>query len=628
MLTLQRSVHFGRVVNHTGLMLLTTLVCLITTVCQHARAQAVDRFERGAVTLTPGKWVDVSALTLTNGKPAPTRTAARLQWTDTALRVQFDCDDANVLTRVEGRDDPTLWQDDCVEIFLDMGHAHDLDGDWVHLLVTASGQVMDQRGPVGSYFTSGEPGNGQLAFNIEGLTIKTARRDKGWTAEIAIPWKSIGGAPEAGTIWGFNLGRENHPDEEYQTLFATRGPFFRIERWGHLAFVAADGDMGAVAAQIDAEHANLIKAANDARLLRERFEAHRYMPGQTWVELDNAIYGAKPDERGPIGGGKGFTDVVTAGDYTVRSLASLIEALAKAKAGEVIFIPGDLEIDVSAMIYTEKLVLKIPAGVTLASDRGVNGSDGAVILSDTFQTSPMISTEGDDVTIKGLRLRGPDTKIRNEHHDRAYTANTEGRDQNYYYKLPTSDGVTTDHNRLKIINCEISGWSHGGVYFRRGKDHMVTHSYLHHNRRQGLGYGVAMDIAEVIVEHSLFDHNRHDIAATGRPGSGYIARNNVVGYHDAMSHHFDMHGGEDRKDGTNIAGDYIHVYNNTFYGSGRPVAIRGAAQKEELIHHNFFPRHRPPATSGDLKRYEGGASVRSRGKPEIRDNAYLITHIE
>jgi hypothetical protein len=597
-------------------------------VCHRAAAQGADRFERGVVTVEQSKGTDVGPLTLTNGKAAPSRTTARVQWTADALLVQFSCEDKTVHTQVQGRDNPELWRNDCVEIFLDTGHAHDLNGDWIHLLVTADGQVMDQRGPVAGYFTSGEPENGNLAFDLEGVKVKTERTDSGWTAEVTIPWAAIGNVPKAGEVWGFNLGRENHPDGEYQTLFPTRGPFFRIDRWGHLAFTEGPEQRDATQALIDKAHDAAEAREGDRALYRERFEAHRNSPEQSWVEVNGVIYGAKADDRGPIGGGAGYRDVVTKGDHTVRSLAGLIDALAKVKAGEVIFIPGDVEIDVTEMIYTDKLVLKVPAGVTLASDRGVNGSPGAIIMSDAFATQPMILVAGDDVTIKGLRVRGPDTKIRNEHHNRAYASDSSGRDQGYYYKFPTSDGVQTDASRLTVANCEISGWSHGGVYLRRGTGHLVTHSHLHHNRRQGLGYGVSMDIAEVVIEYNLFSHNRHDIAATGRPGSGYVARHNIVAAHEAVSHHFDMHGGGDRKDGTNIAGDYIRVYNNSFFATGQPVAIRGAAQKEELIYHNWFPRHRPPNQPGDILGYSSRTAVRTRGQAEIRDNAYLTIHTE
>ena len=77
----------------------------------------------------------------------------------------------------------------------------------------------------------------------------------------------------------------------------------------------------------------------------------------TWVEIGGAVYGAKPDERGPIGGGKGYANAVTAGDYTAKSLDALLDALSKAKAGQVVFIPAETEIDLKSRIYIEQLVL-------------------------------------------------------------------------------------------------------------------------------------------------------------------------------------------------------------------------------------------------------------------------------
>ena len=57
---------------------------------------------------------------------------------------------------------------------------------------------------------------------------------------------------------------------------------------------------------------------------------------QTWVEIDNIVYGAKGDERGPIGGGKGYANIVTKGDFIVKDLDALLDALSKAKAGQVV----------------------------------------------------------------------------------------------------------------------------------------------------------------------------------------------------------------------------------------------------------------------------------------------------
>ena len=77
----------------------------------------------------------------------------------------------------------------------------------------------------------------------------------------------------------------------------------------------------------------------------------------TWVEIDNVVYGAKPDETGPIGGAKGYANIVTKGDYAVKDLDALLDALSKAKAGQVVFIAGETTIDLTARIYIDQLVL-------------------------------------------------------------------------------------------------------------------------------------------------------------------------------------------------------------------------------------------------------------------------------
>jgi len=60
---------------------------------------------------------------------------------------------------------------------------------------------------------------------------------------------------------------------------------------------------------------------------------------QSCVERDGVLYGAQADERGPIGGGEGYTAIVTEGDYTATTLEELIAALEQAQPGETVFIP-------------------------------------------------------------------------------------------------------------------------------------------------------------------------------------------------------------------------------------------------------------------------------------------------
>ena len=52
-----------------------------------------------------------------------------------------------------------------------------------------------------------------------------------------------------------------------------------------------------------------------------------------------------------------------------------------------------------------------------------------------------------------------------------------------------------------------------------------------------------------------------------------------------------MHGGRDRRDGTDIAGRSIEIHHNTFRAPETPIVIRGVPQESCRVHHNWFPRH-------------------------------------
>lgn len=336
------------------------------------------------------------------------------------------------------------------------------------------------------------------------------------------------------------------------------------------------------------------------------------LPAPVAVTLDATRFGAQADDRGPIGGGAGCADLLVGGDHIVRSAAELVAVLAVVQAGEVVFFPGDAEIDLTGRVLIEGLELVIPGGVTLASDRGREGSPGALLFSDAFKTQPLLVTGGADVRLTGLRLRGPDAKRRIEHHRRAYRMGEDSLGSGYYYKLPTSDGIRAQHDRLSVVNCELAGWSHAAVDLCRGDGHVVRHSFLHHNQRQGLGYGVCLDVASATIERNLFDWNRHSIAGTGRPGCSYVARHNVE-RGESLSHCFDMHGGRDRKDGTDIAGTRIVFERNTFLGTALSIRIRGVPEESVRVEGNWF-RHADAAHS-----VQGGERL------NLGENAYGLS---
>lgn len=309
---------------------------------------------------------------------------------------------------------------------------------------------------------------------------------------------------------------------------------------------------------------------------------------KSWLEIQGKIYGARPDETGPTGGGSGYSRIVTKGDYTVEDLEGLLNALALAKEGQVIFIPSEKCIDLTTSIYIDQLVLDIPGGVTLASDRGVNGSNGATLMSDALKTPQMIRANGPNVRLTGLRLQGPNPKRHMEHHKKSFGPGGEGH--SYYYRFPTSRGIVSEFSSLVIDNCEIFAFSRCAMSLTNGDGHHIHHNFIHQCQYNGLGYGVSHNAASSIIEHNLFEANRHSIAGTGVPGSGYIARHNVV-LGTSLSHCFDMHGGRDRKDNTNVAGSSIEIYNNTFWPPEKAIGIRGEPEGYCKVYQNWFPKY-------------------------------------
>lgn len=350
-------------------------------------------------------------------------------------------------------------------------------------------------------------------------------------------------------------------------------------------------------------------------------------PSPTWMEFNGQIYGAKPDTQGPLGGGAGYTRVARGGDRIVTTEAELIEALAGAKAGQTIFIPGDVELDFTDWVFTNApFSLGLPAGVTLAGDRGLSGSRGALLKSDAFQTSPLIEVLGPDARITGLRLRGPDPDRRLAFHHRVfYEIKGDDDGSKAYYSFPNSDAIRSKFGRLEVDNCEISAWSHAGVFACGGPGYHVHHCHIHHTQRMGLGYGVCVHMdSQCLVEFCVFQDNKHHIASSGMPGVGYEARHNLVlpltrthlgrtGKHYGQDHLFDMHGGRDRLDGTDIAGSFLRVHHNTFVHTPEivPVCIRGVPQEAAHVYRNWFYAAAP-----------GPRVVDTGGCTEVVDNAY------
>lgn len=268
-----------------------------------------------------------------------------------------------------------------------------------------------------------------------------------------------------------------------------------------------------------------------------------------------------------IGGGEGYQNIVPPSEATFRvnSLTELRQALDSAEDGDIVYVNGSADID------TGSAELIVSSGVTLASNRGINGAPGGRLRTDDRPWG-MLRAQ-DDARITGLRIGGPRW------------------DWVSYGK--TEMGVDAQGSGVEIDNIEAYGWGYASV--RAPADTHVHHSYLHHNSMEGLGYGVAVSPdGQPLIEYNMFEHNRHSVESDG---GGYTARYNYV-KGPSISHVFDQH---------RPGGDTIKIYNNTIEvvenaqknKKAPGVAIRGVPDNIAEIHNNWFYNPEEPRETPD-----------------------------
>jgi hypothetical protein len=292
----------------------------------------------------------------------------------------------------------------------------------------------------------------------------------------------------------------------------------------------------------------------------------------------NETYGAEDSNPtgNPIGGGAGYSDIISKTDPRVKFVVSTTDqfesALESAQAGDVVYIEETAVIDLTG-VYTG---LTIPAGVTVASNRGENGSLGGTIVQNAKNDPSNLAGQcalkaaGEGVRLTGVRLEGPHKTT-----DRIKAIKR---------------GFISGHNNTEVDNCEISGWSYAGVSVGSGTTYAahVHHNYIHHCQRGGYGYGV-LNGGVTLVEANIFDHCRHAVADSGSTDHFYEARYNIFdpGY---TSRTLDMHG-----EGKDNCGS-IYVHHNTFKDTSIGAArIRSVPLKTAYFENNWYWNTKDPA---------------------------------
>lgn len=182
--------------------------------------------------------------------PAPIRDFVILNSTDRARNqteawLAFDSD--NLYIAVKAHDiemaklqatiterDGKLFSDDVIEVFLDVAY------DRFHFVQLAFN-------PLGTQWDGAGDGAGWLP-DWNGLwTVKTARGADFWSAEVAIPFATLGLSAASGPVWGLNLCRERPADGELSCWSQTGSRFAVPSAFGDLR---VDADLAPFALEL------------------------------------------------------------------------------------------------------------------------------------------------------------------------------------------------------------------------------------------------------------------------------------------------------------------------------------------------------------------------------------------
>jgi len=163
-------------------------------------------------------------------KPAVDQTEAWVTYDDQALYVaaRLYTRTPDELKAIETARDASVWQDDCLEIFVDPQHTHSECYQFV-------------ANSIGSQFDALLPGGGKgrgRAWNGT-WTVKTAVDKDAWLVEMRLPFEDFGRRPESGETWGFNVCREAPSSGELSFWTDTGGKFTRVRGLADLVFATA-----------------------------------------------------------------------------------------------------------------------------------------------------------------------------------------------------------------------------------------------------------------------------------------------------------------------------------------------------------------------------------------------------
>lgn len=327
-------------------------------------------------------------------------------------------------------------------------------------------------------------------------------------------------------------------------------------------------------------------------------------------EGGNAMPWAYCQDGNPIGGDTGYANIITSTDPSITHTISSFTTITAFKnfieartSGDVVFIDPSLSINLTGMrSETGEDCIYVPAGVTVASNRGDGGSLGAYIQkTDYYDTDvggtlnnygPIFLADGANVRITGIRMDG-------------------GHNIGPYPGTTWSAAIATvNHGDLEIDNCDITGFRHAAISLGyptwiagtsyppspRLSNIDIHHNNIHENNTRSLGYGVMVGHAEGTIYANRFYYNRHDIATLRSTVPYFDAFCNLIdatpeGY-GGIQYNIDLH----QTDGST---GNAHIHHNDIKDEG--IHVSSGGHSLGTLHANIMPNGVP--TSDVLVEY-------------------------
>jgi len=198
-----------------------------------------------------------------DNRPRPTyATKVKMLWDDSCLYIAAQLEEPNIWAYKTHHDD-VVYHDNDFEFFID---PENTTHEYYEIEVNAINTIFDLflNSPYrdgGKPLTTWDAKGMRSAIKLEGTVNKPSDTDKGWTAEIAIPLRSLlvgdhYGLPHDGTIWRINFSRvewdtdvkdgkyvkqikpDIGPHPEHNWVWSPQGliDMHFPERWGYLLF--------------------------------------------------------------------------------------------------------------------------------------------------------------------------------------------------------------------------------------------------------------------------------------------------------------------------------------------------------------------------------------------------------